>query len=207
MPDLLKKIQEHLGEGKSARSMDLDDEESLFVKSLDLLSYKPIIYAANVDEDNASDEAAANNEYVNAIINYKSSVAKENGIDVSVYSVSDIAFPDNVDFCSLIGNMFDNAIQGAAECKGSRMIKLDISRDGDGYRILMCNGVPAPVLKSNPNLETTKKDRGSHGFGTKIIRQIADKYNGTTDFYDAEGGKFCCSVVVYPEIPVKGTMG
>ena len=29
--DLLKKIQEHLGEGKSARSMDLDDEESLFV--------------------------------------------------------------------------------------------------------------------------------------------------------------------------------
>ncbi|MBQ2064110.1 MAG: redox-regulated ATPase YchF [Firmicutes bacterium] len=65
--DLLKKIQEHLGEGKSARSMDLDDEESLFVKSLDLLSYKPIIYAANVDEDNASDEAAANNEYVNAV--------------------------------------------------------------------------------------------------------------------------------------------
>ena len=65
--DLLKKIQAHLGEGKSARSMDLDDEESLFVKSLDLLSYKPIIYAANVDEDNASDEAAANNEYVNAV--------------------------------------------------------------------------------------------------------------------------------------------
>ena len=65
--DLLKKIQEHLGEGKSARSMDLDDEESLFVRSLDLLSYKPIIYAANLDEDNASDEAAANNEYVNAV--------------------------------------------------------------------------------------------------------------------------------------------
>ncbi|MBQ6678141.1 MAG: GHKL domain-containing protein [Clostridia bacterium] len=140
-----------------------------------------------------------NNEYVNAIINYKSAVAKENGIDVSVYSVSNIAFPDNVDFCSLIGNMFDNAIQGAAECKGSRMIRLDISRDGDGYRILMCNSVPAPVLKSNPNLETTKKGRESHGFGTKIIRQIADKYNGTTDFYDAEGGRFCCSVVVYPE--------
>ena len=78
--DLLKKIQEHLGEGKSARSMDLDDEESLFVKSLDLLSYKPIIYAANVDEDNASDEAAADNEYVNAVRQY----AAEEGSQVVV---------------------------------------------------------------------------------------------------------------------------
>ena len=78
--DLLKKIQAHLGEGKSARSMDLDDEESLFVKSLDLLSYKPIIYAANVDEDNASDEAAADNEYVNAVRQY----AAEEGSQVVV---------------------------------------------------------------------------------------------------------------------------
>ena len=78
--DLLKKIQEHLGEGKSARSMDLDEEESLFVKSLDLLSYKPIIYAANVDEDNASDEAAADNEYVNAVRQY----AAEEGSQVVV---------------------------------------------------------------------------------------------------------------------------
>ena len=78
--DLLKKIQAHLGEGKSARSMDLDDEESLFVKSLDLLSFKPIIYAANVDEDSASDEAAADNEYVNAVRQY----AAEEGSQVVV---------------------------------------------------------------------------------------------------------------------------
>ena len=78
--DLLKKIQAHLGEGKSARSMDLDDEESLFVRSLDLLSYKPIIYAANVDEDSASDEAAADNEYVNAVRQY----AAEEGSQVVV---------------------------------------------------------------------------------------------------------------------------
>jgi GTP-binding protein YchF len=78
--DLLKKIQAHLGEGKSARSMDLDEEESLFVRSLDLLSYKPIIYAANVDEDSASDEAAADNEYVNAVRQY----AAEEGSQVVV---------------------------------------------------------------------------------------------------------------------------
>ena len=59
--DLLKKINEFLGEGKSARAMDLTDDEAEFVKSLDLLSYKPIIYAANVSEDDA---AAEDNEFI-----------------------------------------------------------------------------------------------------------------------------------------------
>ncbi len=36
--------------------MDLDDEEAETVKSLDLLSYKPVIYVANVSEADAADE-------------------------------------------------------------------------------------------------------------------------------------------------------
>ncbi|MBQ3520826.1 MAG: redox-regulated ATPase YchF, partial [Firmicutes bacterium] len=59
--DLLKKINDFLGEGKSARAMDLTDDEAEFVKSLDLLSYKPIIYAANVSEDDAASE---DNEFI-----------------------------------------------------------------------------------------------------------------------------------------------
>ncbi len=59
--DLLNKINAFLEEGKSARAMDLTEDEAEFVKSLDLLSYKPIIYAANVSEDDA---AAEDNEYI-----------------------------------------------------------------------------------------------------------------------------------------------
>ena len=59
--DLLKKVYDFLAEGKSARAMELDDEEAEFVRSLDLLSYKPIIYAANVSEDDA---AAEDNDYI-----------------------------------------------------------------------------------------------------------------------------------------------
>lgn len=60
--ELLKKIHEFLGTGTSARAMDLDDYEAEFIDSLDLLSYKPIIYVANVSEDDASDYSE--NEYV-----------------------------------------------------------------------------------------------------------------------------------------------
>ena len=59
--DLLKRIYDFISEGNSARMMELDEEEAAFVKSLDLLSYKPVIYAANVSEEDA---AADDNEFV-----------------------------------------------------------------------------------------------------------------------------------------------
>lgn len=53
--DLLNRIYSWLGDGKNARSMELDEEEAEFVKSLGLLSYKPIIYVANVADDEVAD--------------------------------------------------------------------------------------------------------------------------------------------------------
>ena len=62
--DLLNRIYQWLGEGNNARAMDLDDEEAAFVKTLDLLSYKPVIYVANVSEEEAASEA---NPYVDSV--------------------------------------------------------------------------------------------------------------------------------------------
>ena len=53
--DLLNRIYAWLGDGKNARAMDLDEEEADYVKSLGLLSYKPIIYVANVADDEVAD--------------------------------------------------------------------------------------------------------------------------------------------------------
>ena len=63
--DLLKRLVDHLGEGLSARAMDLTDDEAEFVKSLDLLSFKPIIYAANVSEEEAG--ATEDNDFVKKV--------------------------------------------------------------------------------------------------------------------------------------------
>lgn len=63
--DILKKVNDFLAEGKSARAMDLTEEEAEFIKTLDLLSYKPIIYVANVSEDDAAD--SADNTYVESV--------------------------------------------------------------------------------------------------------------------------------------------
>ncbi|MBQ0005265.1 MAG: redox-regulated ATPase YchF [Clostridiales bacterium] len=72
--DILKKVNDFIAEGKSARIMDLDEEEAEFVKSLDLLSYKPVIYAANVSEDEVSGE---DNDYVKAVREYAAAEKSE----------------------------------------------------------------------------------------------------------------------------------
>ena len=142
------------------------------------------------------------NDYVNAIVNYKCTKAREENIEVSICTIADIVFPDNIDLCNLLGNMFDNAISAAKECTESRKIMLDIHMEHSAYNITMLNTVNKPVMANNPKLITTKKDKELHGFGTIIIRDIAEKYDGSVDFYDTSDGQFCCSVILYPEKPV-----
>lgn len=78
--DLLLKIKDVIDQGLSARTLDLSEEEQEYVRSLDLLSYKPIIYVANVSEEEAA--AGDDNEYVKLVREY---AAKEDS-DVVVIS-------------------------------------------------------------------------------------------------------------------------
>mgnify|MGYP000894513166 FL=1 len=48
---VLEKIEKVLNEGKSARSLELTEEEKDIIKSLSLLTLKPLMYVANVDEE------------------------------------------------------------------------------------------------------------------------------------------------------------
>ncbi len=65
--ELLQRVYAHLSDGKNARSMDLDEEEAAYVKTIGLLSYKPIIYVANVSDDGVADAEAGNNPYVETV--------------------------------------------------------------------------------------------------------------------------------------------
>ena len=55
----------HLNEGRSARSYDCSEDDMELISTCDLLSLKPVIYAANMDE--AGMTALADNAYYNAV--------------------------------------------------------------------------------------------------------------------------------------------
>ena len=53
--NVLQKIKPVLEDGKSARTIEFTDEEQKVVKGLFLLTTKPVLYVANVDEDVVAD--------------------------------------------------------------------------------------------------------------------------------------------------------
>ena len=71
---ILNKVNEGLAAGQVARKLDLDDDEASFVKTLDLLTFKPVIYAANVSEDDA---ASGDNKYVQEVRKYAEAEGSE----------------------------------------------------------------------------------------------------------------------------------
>ena len=61
--DLLNRVKAHLEEGKSARSMEFTDEEKAIMADIPLLSNKPIIYVANMSEDDFNGKLDSNPFY------------------------------------------------------------------------------------------------------------------------------------------------
>ena len=57
----LERIKAHLESGKQVKSMEITDEDELaLMKEYNFLTWKPVIYAANVAEDDLGDDGASN---------------------------------------------------------------------------------------------------------------------------------------------------
>ena len=56
--EVFQALKEHLNEGRSARSFECDPDDRELIMSSDLLTIKPIIYAANMDEEGVANYAA-----------------------------------------------------------------------------------------------------------------------------------------------------
>lgn len=69
--ELLKRLKAVLEEGKAARTVEVSDEEAVYLKNYNLLTTKPVIYVANMDEEGIMDPAS--NAYFQAVQQYAES--------------------------------------------------------------------------------------------------------------------------------------
>ncbi len=76
MKALLEKILPHLDEAKPLRSMELSGDELMLLKPISLLTLKPTMYVANVDEDGFE-----NNPYLDTV---KEIAASESAVMVAI---------------------------------------------------------------------------------------------------------------------------
>ena len=102
--DLVEKILPVLEEGKSIRTLSFDDNEKAILKNFSLLSVKPIIYVANVNEDDMLDDGK-NNEYVKVLDDF----AKNENSGIVVISaqiekeISELEDDEQIEFLNDLG--------------------------------------------------------------------------------------------------------
>lgn len=115
---------------------------------------------------------------INAVLNNKIHLAQIKDITMAVTaSIPKELQIIELDICSVLGNLLDNAIE-ASDIATTKHITVDISFIRNYLSITVTNTVDYDVIAQNPSLYTTKYGNEAHGLGLKIIRKIANKYDG-----------------------------
>lgn len=131
------------------------------------------------------------NDFVNAILNSKLSIAKSKGIEVLCNFSGKVEGINEYDLCNLMGNVLDNAIEAAERADDNAVVEVSLFSDKLKLVLTVSNSISKSVLNSNPELKTVKDKHELHGFGIQTIKTIADKYDGNVDFYEEDLVFFC----------------
>ena len=175
--DLLNRVKAHLEEGKSARSMEFTDDEKAIMSDIPLLSNKPIIYVANMSENDFNGKLDSNPFY-NEVLE----IAKEENSEVVPIcarleeEISDMSKEDKLMFLEELG---------LEESGLDRLIKA-------GYHLL---GLISYLTAGKPEVRAWTITRGTKA------PQAAGKIH--TDF---ERGFIRAEVISYEDLIANGSI-
>ena len=140
------------------------------------------------------------NNIIDTIVAFKATVCENKDIsfeyELDVLPELEI---DYADISSVISNLIDNAIE-AAEKTEKPYIMLKIYTHGSYLDIFVKNTYNGIIHADDEHgfLASAKKDVDSHGYGTRIIREIAEKYDGNYSW--KESGTFFIANVLLKHI-------
>ena len=102
--DVLEKLKAGLESGLTARAVELTDDEKEEIKGIELLTIKPVIYAANLSEDDVADNGE-NNEYVKQL---EAMAKAENSVVIPVSAqieseISELSDDEKLEFLAELG--------------------------------------------------------------------------------------------------------
>ena len=122
--------------------------------------------------------AISGNNIADIILSNRMDIARERGIrfnyEGSLAGLSEMPAPD---ICSILANALDNALEA---CENIEDPYIDVKAVSS--RNFTSISVKNPVLVKRHihgnSISTTKKDKANHGYGLKIIQELAGKYHG-----------------------------
>lgn len=150
-----------------------DEERKKWIDSLEqeLESYSP--------------ELETGNSVLDTLIAGKMMNCRANSIKITCVADGDsLDFMHVADICTIFGNALDNAIESVSliDDPEKRLIHMAISQKKNFVLIQINNYCESTIKMKNGYPETTKADKGNHGFGLKSIRYTVEKYHGSLNF-------------------------
>lgn len=125
---------------------------------------------------------------VDAMLTAKSLMMTRSGISFryTAYPLTELPI-DDVDFCTILGNILDNAIEGTQRLKEpgcAQPIHLTFSRSWDMFYIFCTNEcVPQTIHYGEKGWMSSKAEDGTqHGIGIRSVQQIVQKAEGRYAF-------------------------
>ena len=133
---------------------------------------------------------------VNAVITSKYEEMKANDIEmkIAIDEIADDIGIERIDLCSVFCNLLDNAIEACQKLDENRFINIRAKKQTGYLTIAVENCYKGKIDKKLIGYKTSKENSNEHGYGTKILALIAERYKGR--FYLEESGEMVKAVVL-----------
>ena len=122
---------------------------------------------------NISRYITTGNDTIDIILNFKLKEAEKNGISINTNcEVIPEWLIDDIDLCSILGNLLDNAINACSKVNtGDKWLDFSLHKLGNIIFLQMSNSYL-------PLKESSYKNNDLHGFGLESVKNIVAKYDG-----------------------------
>lgn len=161
-----------------------------------------------IKENNPNELFVTGSPVMDALLTAKRKFMREREIDFvyNPYPLADLPIPIS-DFCSIVGNLLDNAIEGISripEPREKATIRLSFSRSWDMFYIYCenpCN--PDSIIREKGTFisSKSKSEPGLHGIGLHSIETLVTRAEGRAEF--AVQNQIFYAKVVLPYLPKK----
>ena len=138
------------------------------------------------------------NQVIDALLNTKYSIAKENGIQFLLKIFIPEELPVNqCDLGVVLGNALDNAIEATEKCnENNKNIEIAMGIKKQSLVLVIKNPYEGSLKQDKSGkLISTKNDFRRHGYGISSIQKVADKYGGDV-IIETQDGKFVLTVMM-----------
>lgn len=146
--------------------------------------------------ENSHEFSKSGNSEIDSILNYKLNKASS----YKIKSYTSINVPEKLkikafDLSIVLGNLLDNAIEGAIKSE-EKTIKISLELDRNVLYVNISNSFDGKLKYSKHKIVTSKDDEKNHGMGLRSVQQALEKYNGAMEIHHKDK-MFYVDVLIY----------